>query len=201
VIAFEVIGAPAPKGSSRAMLRGGSAVNVPSGSDANKIAQADWATSVARMARGAARGHLERLRATVGEPGAVLYREGALAVGALYRFPMRAGDLDKKTGRPKLTAPYYLPTGKDVEKLNRATHDAITLAGNVWRDDAQVSITASVRVYAPPGAWCGALLVISEASSGWELVARMEDETVRLALEMGAAKEAGVLARSRARMR
>jgi hypothetical protein len=197
MLRLDVPGIPAPKGSSRAIARGDRGMLVPSGSDENRARQKDWRTAVSDRAR---EGVALHRRATGVDPtSAALLPDGAVAVVAVYRFPMRAGDVDKKHGGPREKAPLYLPTGKDADKLQRATLDALTTAGGVWRDDAQVSVSLAVRVYAVPGTWTGAVLLVGSCDRAWEIVATAEELVVTLADQLRAAKDANViLARRRA---
>jgi hypothetical protein len=191
VIRFDVRGIPSPKGSARAMLRGGHAVNVPSGSNANRARLEDWRSAIASAAIAAT----EKPGATATElietARVVRFPDGAVAIGVLYRFPMRAGDLGKHG--PKESAPFYLPTGKDTDKLQRATFDAITTSGAIWRDDAQVSLELGVRIYVPPGAWTGATVVVSPADGHASDVVGAIATLVDLAIDqMAKAKAAAV---------
>lgn len=159
MLMLEVIGTPAPKGSSRAMLVKGNAINVPSGSNANRDKLKSWKQSIAD-AVGEVRRHY-RDAVGVERP---LY-QGPLIVGIVYRFAMRAGDLWKGSGGevygPRSTAPMFLSVKPDCDKLDRATLDAITSAGGVWIDDAQIAVKLSARVYAPPGHSVGATVIIN----------------------------------------
>ena len=62
-----------------------------------------------------------------------------------YRTGARAGEL-------RANAPAYVAVRPDSSKLVRAVEDALTDAG-VWRDDAQVAIAHTLKVYGQrPGA-------------------------------------------------
>lgn len=56
----------------------------------------------------------------------------------------------------KPTAPDYVSTKPDIEKLLRSTHDALTAAG-VWRDDALVVAVNTEKCYA---ATAGAVIYV-----------------------------------------
>lgn len=191
---LEVRGIPAPKGSSRAMLRGGKAVNVPSGSDENRDRQRDWKRSVGDAALAAARS-IGWQRAEGAPP---LLPVGAVACAVVYRFPLLRAHM-YPDGRVRAAAPLYLPTGKDPDKLNRASLDALTAAGCVWRDDAQASVSLAVRVFVPPGAWSGALVLVAACEHAWELVEEAQQHVVLVAEQLRAAKDAAVALGRRAR--
>lgn len=159
MLTLEVIGTPAPKGSSRAMLIGGQARNVPSGSNANRDKLKSWKQAIADAVGEV----LTHYRDAVGAERP-LY-QGPLVVGIVYRFPMRAGDLWK--GRdgvvygPRESSPMFLSVKPDCDKLDRSTLDAITAAGGVWNDDAQIAVKMSARVYTPPGHSVGATVIVN----------------------------------------
>jgi Holliday junction resolvase RusA-like endonuclease len=147
VIRFDVAGSPAPKGSARAVSRGGRGVLVPSGSPVNAAKLASWKGEVVAAAQRAA-------RATPWfDP---------VAIAVVFRFPARKGDLDSK-GRPKARASAYVAVKPDVDKLLRSTFDALTAAGSVWGDDALAAVSFASRVYVAPGEWHGATIFIGAA--------------------------------------
>ncbi len=155
-IILRVVGDPnAPKGSGRAMLIGGKARHIASGSGVNAKKQKAWATAVAST-------WIERFAdflpfvPTVGsEP---LGHPCGVACAIVFRFPMRKGDLDG-IGGPKQSAPFGHVVKPDADKLVRATLDALTTAG-AWCDDSQV-MPLAFKAYVPPGEATGAWIALA----------------------------------------
>lgn len=139
-IVFDVRGEPAPKGSSRAMIVGGRAVNVPSGSNVNRQKLRSWAGEVSVAAQ-----------AAVGAADPLL---GPLMVAALFRYSRPRGHFGsgKNANRVKDSAPLWHIVKPDVDKIARSTLDALT--GIVFRDDSQVAVLLVAKYYTegPPGA-------------------------------------------------
>lgn len=148
-ILLRVVGDPAPKGSSRAMLVAGCAVNVPSGSPQNARKLGGWKTAVTDA------WEARSLCATNGE---MPFRVGPVAIGILFRLPCRKGDLDTG-GAPKRAAPLLVVVKPDADKLVRSTLDALTHAG-AWGDDSQAAIFLVGKLYTPPGMPIGATLIL-----------------------------------------
>lgn len=144
MISLKVVGEPAPKGSGRAMLIGGRAVHVPSGSGVNRAKLSSWRDAVIGACAAVKDG--DRLLT------------GAVAISTVFRFPLRKGDL--LNGHVRATAPAYHTTKPDADKLERATWDAITASG-VWRDDSQVAHSLKTKCYVAPGEWLGAQIAIA----------------------------------------
>ena len=119
-----VDGVPAPKGSARAIKRGGFAVLVASSSDANKRAQKSWADAVAWAAKAA----------MAGSPPL----DGPVGVSVTFRMP-----------RPPSVRRMLPEVKPDVDKLLRSTFDA--LSGIAFADDAQVVSVVAVKLYAFDG--------------------------------------------------
>lgn len=135
------------------MIRGGFAVNVPSGSDANRNNLASWDVAV----RQAALQEMDRGRVEAGVAyafGAPLFVDTPLSVSIVFR--MRA---PKKRHAAPMTKP-------DIDKLARATLDA--LHGSIFDDDSRVVELALVKTYAAPGRE-GARIVIKAWSDQHEL--------------------------------
>lgn len=143
-IVFEVLGVPAPKGSSRAMIRGGRAVNVPSGSDANKDGLQLWGNAVRAAAYTAV-----RVSGRVDLVSGVEFGEASLRLQIVFRMRRRKGDFNKKTGELKESIPKYHIVKPDLSKLVRSTEDA--MIGIMFLDDAQISELMVRKVYADPG--------------------------------------------------
>lgn len=138
MIAFDVLGTPAPKGSSRAFYKAGMkrAVIVKDNSER----QRGWDGSVREAA----------LRA-VGVVTAPPFVETALRVTLTFRLTRPAGHWGKGKRAGSLTpsAPEF-PRGKpDADKLARATLDSLT--GIVFDDDARIVQLSICKVYATPG--------------------------------------------------
>lgn len=144
MIRLDIVGLPAPKGSSRAMMRGGHAVNVPSGSNANRDKMRSWNRCI--------------VDACLDYTGAPL--TGALGLAVVFCMPRRKGDLTAD-GRVKADAPLFSTVKPDADKLLRALLDSLTASGRIWTDDAQVAAPIAARIYAPPGSWTGAMLHVA----------------------------------------
>ena len=119
-------GTPRPQGSKKAFVVKGRAVMI----DDNKPELKAWRQSVERAARGAM---------TVTEfDGPVL---GSLAVAVEFHMP-----------RPKSVKRDLPSVAPDLDKLQRAVFDALTIAG-VWKDDGQITTISARKIYGPtPGA-------------------------------------------------
>lgn len=78
---------------------------------------------------------------------------GPVTVTATYFFARPKSHY--RTGRHadelRESAPAWVATKPDIEKVVRATHDALTTAG-IWRDDAQVVNVHAIKAYGIPGA-------------------------------------------------
>ena len=135
-ISIDVLGTPAPKGSNRAMLRGGRAVFVPGGSKVNQQSLMTWDANVRHSAS----------HALVGLNGPV-FACVPLAVSIVFRMARPSGHWGKKglkTGAPQ--CPSVKP---DVDKLARSTLDA--LSGVVFDDDSRIVRLTVAKEYAKPG--------------------------------------------------
>ena len=143
-VTIRVIGEPAPKGSGRAMVRGGRPVFVASGSNVNRMKLAQWNSAVARAC----------IAAKVPK-----IADGPVEVK--IDFHMRR-PLTHYTSRGKLkaNAPTHSMTKPDVDKLARSTLDALTDIG-VWTDDSQVAYLVASKLYVPEGVETGAVIAIS----------------------------------------
>lgn len=144
MILIDVLGTPAPKGSSRAFYKAGMkrAVIVKDNSER----QRSWDRAVRESA-------LEVLGEVV-EP---VYRQVPLAVTIEFRLTRPAGHWGAKGLKP--SAP-VAPAGKpDVDKLARATLDPLT--GLAYDDDARIVRLAVTKLYAEPGKE-GARITVTE---------------------------------------
>ena len=149
LIRIEVAGSPAPKGSSRAIVRGGHAVVVPSGSNVNRDKLRSWDQSV----RLAANEH------AAGRSGPI-FVEVPLYVAVIFRVARPSGHWRKKGGL-KPSAPQFPATKPDLDKMVRATMDS--LKGTIYDDDSRIVAKVPVKVYAAPGTE-GATIVVCQAT-------------------------------------
>lgn len=150
LIAFVVLGTPAPKGSARAFFKAGMkrAVIVKD----NDARQKSWDASVRAAA-------LEQIEA-LGDVDVVPFVGTALAVSIVFHVKRPAGHYSKATGKLSPSAPAR-PTGKpDIDKLARTTLDAMT--GSVFDDDSRIADLALSKRYAAPGRE-GASISVTEA--------------------------------------
>ena len=150
LVHLEVLGTPAPKGSSRAMIRGGHAVNVPSGSEVNRRNLKGWDAAVREAAA-----------SFVGDVAAPPFVKVALHVQLTFRLTRPGGHWGegKRAGQLKASAPLY-PAGKpDADKLTRATLDSMT--GIVFDDDSRIVRLVVEKLYARPGEE-GATITVEE---------------------------------------
>jgi Holliday junction resolvase RusA-like endonuclease len=136
-VSIDVLGTPAPKGSNRAMVRGGRAVFVPGGSKTNQDALQSWAGQC----------RLACLSFVSGQT-APLFTQVAVAVAITFRLK-RPGGHWAKAGGLKSSAPAFPAVKPDLDKLVRSTLDA--LSGVVFDDDSRVVRTMSEKQYAQPG--------------------------------------------------
>ena len=149
-ISFEVLGTPAPKGSSRPMIRGGKPVNVPSGSNVNRDKQKSWNTSVRETAIMA--------RDSITVSG--VHQDGPLFVGhplrvtMVFRLRRPVGHFRKPNkksagGGLRPDAPQWPIAKPDKDKLFRATADSLT--GILFDDDSRIVESHERKVYATAG--------------------------------------------------
>lgn len=136
VIVIDVLGTPAPKGSSRAILIKGRAVNVPGGSNTNRTALKSWDRNVR-----------DRAAEVLGELLEPVYVGKPLAVDLAFRLTRPAGHWGSKGLKP--SAPPAPASKPDIDKLARATLDS--LIGLAFDDDARIVKLSVVKQYAAPG--------------------------------------------------
>lgn len=145
-IAFDVLGLPAPKGSSQAFAfkRGDGSVGarvVPGGDKKTRERIIGWDGAV----RDAAAGAIGSGRVT---PPFVAV---PLVVSIVFRLARPGGHYGKGKNAGKLTpkAPEF-PSGKpDIDKLARTTLDAMT--GIIFDDDSRIARLELDKIYATPG--------------------------------------------------
>lgn len=135
-ITFDVAGSPAPKGSGRAMLIGGKARHVPSGSSVNARRIRSW--------DGAVREAAARAVGTVAAPPFVGV---ALAATITFRLVRPAGHWGKRGLKP--SAPAWPIPKPDADKLTRQTWDS--MIGIVYDDDSRICRSVVQKEYAAPG--------------------------------------------------
>lgn len=135
-----VLGTPAPKGSSRAMIRGGRAVNVPGSSDVGRRKMVSWATAVREVAAELA-----------GDRLVPVFVDVVLDVAIVFRMARPKGHWGKgrRTGTILPSAPPAPMTKPDIDKLVRATLDAMT--GVIFDDDSRIASLSCVKQWAAPG--------------------------------------------------
>jgi hypothetical protein len=139
-VVIEVLGSPAPKGSGRAMLVGGVAQHVPSGSSVNARAIRAWDTAVREAA----------VR-VIGSADSPPFVGRALRITAVWRVRRPAGHWGRgrRAGQLKPGAPTWPITKPDTSKLLRCTEDPLT--GIIWDDDSRIVECFLRKCYARPG--------------------------------------------------
>jgi Holliday junction resolvase RusA-like endonuclease len=135
---FDVVGRPAPKGSSRAFVIRGTnrAVVAPSGSPQNKAALRSWDQAVRLAANEQVRGL-----------DAPLFVDQALHLTICFRLARPAGHWGKNGLKP--SAPPHPVSKPDLDKLTRATADS--LKGTLYDDDSRVVNLSVWKEFAAPG--------------------------------------------------
>jgi Holliday junction resolvase RusA-like endonuclease len=146
-VKLTVLGTPAPKGSARAFVVNGRAVVAPGGSATNRKAIKSWEAAVREAAE----------TYTLGRSGPV-FVDVPIRVRVSFRLARRAGHWSKKGG-VKASAPSLPAVKPDLDKLVRATMDA--LEGAVFADDSRIVALSAVKVYALPGQE-GATIVVTD---------------------------------------
>lgn len=141
VIRIEVRGVPAPKGSNRAIARGGRAMLVPGSSDSGRLRMDAWAAAV----RGAA---LDACSVTIAGP---------VEVAIEFRLARPRGHLDR-AGAVRSSAPRRPAVKPDIDKLARSTLDALT--GVAFDDDARIVALELHKAYADDSSDQGARISV-----------------------------------------
>jgi Holliday junction resolvase RusA-like endonuclease len=154
VIAFEVLGEPAPKGSARAFVnkKTGRAFVAPGGRGTTEVKIANWNSAVREAAA-----------RTIGAVEAPPFVETALAVTVVFHMKRPKGHwgTGKRAGTILASAPAR-PMGKpDIDKLARTTLDAMT--GCIFDDDSRIASLTLDKRWAAPGRE-GATITIAEAT-------------------------------------
>lgn len=133
VIEFVVFGVPRPQGSMRLHSRGDKTVARYAD---NVYEWRGLVTAACREAVGDAEVH-----------------RGPVELAVVFDLPRPKGHFrtGKFAGELKESAPAYPAVAPDTDKLLRAIGDAITDAGNVWHDDAQVCRIVAEKRYVVNG--------------------------------------------------
>ncbi len=145
MILIDVLGTPAPKGSSRAFMvgkKGGPqrAVMAPGGSTSGKQRAKGWEAAVREAASD-----------VIGEVSVPPYVDLALLVTIVFRMTRPSGHWGKGKNAGKLSpsSPAYPRTKPDIDKLARTTLDALT--GIAFDDDSRIVRMVVAKEYARPG--------------------------------------------------
>ncbi|HWU85763.1 MAG TPA: RusA family crossover junction endodeoxyribonuclease [Kofleriaceae bacterium] len=137
MIAIEVLGEPAPKGSMRAMLVKGRPVMIPGGTSANQRKLRAWTRAIQ-----------ERVEQQLGARTSPLYVDQPLSVMLLFKLPRPAGHFGSR-GQLLPTAPAHPMAQKDdIDKLARAVLDA--LKGLLYDDDGRIAVLQCEKQWGDP---------------------------------------------------
>jgi Holliday junction resolvase RusA-like endonuclease len=128
-LGFFVAGQPGTKGSARAFVRGGRAIIT---NDAGEKAKC-WAAKVTDAAREAM-------------AGAAPF-DGPVVVGIVFHLPRPQSHYLR--GQLRASAPIYVTTKPDGDKLVRCSWDALT--GVVFTDDSRIVEWSGSKVYSDAG--------------------------------------------------
>lgn len=164
MITLEVLGTPAPKGSSRAFInkKTGRAFVAPGGAKTTEVKIASWNVAVRQAAQEALKGSV--VMAFVKVP---------IAVEIVFRMARPGGHYSKATGKLLASAPAFPCSKPDIDKLARTTLDAMT--GSIFDDDSRIATLSLDKVFAEPGRE-GATIRVRERRVG---VLASELETAR----------------------
>jgi len=152
MISFNVLGTPAPKGSSRAVMNKwtGRAMIIPGGSKVNEAKLKTWDVCVRAAAS-----------IKLGPRDTAVFVLKPLHVELHFRMQRPGGHYGKgkNAGRLSPSAP-IAPTSKpDIDKITRATLDSMT--GLAFDDDSRIVSLLVTKMYAAPGQE-GAFIVVRE---------------------------------------
>lgn len=150
MISFDVIGTPAPKGSSRAIIRGKRAVVVQGSSNVGLQKLQSWSAEVTAQA----------VQAMAGAPPIV---GSALHVSIAFRFARPAGHY-ARSGSLKPSAPTAYMVRPDLDKLVRSSLDSLT--GIVFDDDSRIACVGASKAYCQSGEAPGATITVSVVAAG-----------------------------------
>lgn len=146
VVAFEVLGVPAPQGSKSAFIRGGKVRMVEAGSATGRTKVRSWRSAVAHAA----------LEAAHNLDGPM---DGPLHLAIEFRLPMPAS----RPKRMRQAGMAWHTTKPDLSKLIRATEDALTDAGLI-RDDARICALRVSKLQVI--GWTGARIRLARSTEG-----------------------------------
>lgn len=140
MIIIDVLGTPAPKGSSRAFVnrKTGGAIMAPGGSKVNQVKIKNWSSAVREAAVDA-----------IGERVEPVFVDRYLVVVVEFKLARPSGHWHPTKGGLKPSAPHAPRTKPDVDKLARTTLDALT--GIAFDDDSRIVDLVSRKRYAEPG--------------------------------------------------
>lgn len=144
-VVVNVHGVPAPKGSMKAFVVGRVAPRAVVTHDNNERTKM-WAGLVGEAARAAM-------------VGRVMFRDQAVQVHVEFRLPRPAGHY-KPSGEIRRSAPRFPLVKPDLDKLVRATMDAIK--GVVFDEDSRIVSIAAGKYYATADVGPGALITVTE---------------------------------------
>lgn len=154
MISIDILGTPAPKGSSRAMNIAGRARLIASSSGANAKAQKAWGKAIISAVTDAD----------------VYAIPGPVWVSITFRMARPKGHYGKRGLRE--SAPLHPTVYPDVDKLARCTLDALT--GLAFEDDSRIVSLYVGKQYAVPGregasikvgAWTGNTMVVHASAA------------------------------------
>jgi Holliday junction resolvase RusA-like endonuclease len=154
-VTIEVAGTPAPKGSARAFMTRGPnprAVLASGSSAIGRVKIKAWEQAVREAAN---------LHPMVRGRSSPVFVDVPLHVSMVFRMARPAGHW-RKAGGLKPSAPPFPAVKPDLDKLVRATADALT--GSVYDDDARIVLKVSSKIYAMPGTE-GATIAVEEADA------------------------------------
>lgn len=140
MIIIDVLGTPAPKGSSRAFLnkRTGRAILAPGGSKTNQDKIKGWSAAVREAAAD-----------SIGERVDPVYVDRCLVVVIEFKLARPTGHWHPTKGGLKPSAPAAPRTKPDIDKLARTTLDSLT--GLAFDDDSRIVDLVTRKRYAEPG--------------------------------------------------
>lgn len=148
---FFVAGLPMTAGSKKAVPTPAGTRVIESGSKAVRDAKAAWRADIIEAARQAV-----VTGGWAGETGPLV-----LSCQFFLRRPQGHYRQGRFAGEIRTSAPIRPVSKPDVLKLGRAVEDAITVAGVVWRDDAQIVHGVYGKFYADAGRPVGVKVQVS----------------------------------------
>lgn len=137
MISIDVSGTPASKGSMRAMMVGGRPMAIPGGSSKNQRELNAWTRDVKRD-----------VAAAIGDRAGPMFVDLPLEVVLLFKLARPSGQIGKKG--VKTSAPAHPAVKPDIDKLARATLDALT--GLLFDDDSRIVVLTIIKQFAATNA-------------------------------------------------